>query len=132
MEKKVLISTLWVFLVVNFMFCDIFSLMYSEDLKKILTGNIDGVQMTQHFLLSFAIVMEIPMAMILVSRVLKQKLNRTINLLFAILLAIVQIWSLSVGNVTLHYWFFSIVEIAICVSIFVVSWNWKTERQVAI
>ena len=124
MDKKTLLSTLWIFLTVNFIFCDVFTLMHSEDLKNLLNGNVDGMQLTQEFLLSFAIMMEIPMLMILLSRLLKYKSNRILNLIFGGLLAIIQIWSLTVGNITLHYWFFSIVEIITCISIVWIAWKW--------
>ena len=126
MNNKSLLSTLWIVLVVNFMFCDIFTLMHSEDLENLLKGSIDGVPISQGFLLTFAIVMEIPIAMILISRLLKPKPNRIINIISGVLLAIVQLWSLTVGNVTLHYWFFSIIEITLCISIVVIAWRWKT------
>ena len=108
------------------MFCDIFTLMHSEDLENLWKGSIDGVPISQGFLLTFAIVMEIPIAMILISRLLKSKPNRIINIISGVLLAIVQLWSLTVGNVTLHYWFFSIIEITLCTSIVVIAWRWKT------
>ncbi len=126
MNNKSLLSTLWIVLVVNFMFCDIFTLMHSEDLENLLKGSIDGVPISQGFLLTFAIVMEIPIAMILISRLLKPKPNRIINVISGVLLAIVQLWSLTIGNVTLHYWFFSIIEITLCISIVVIAWRWKT------
>ena len=125
MNNKSLLSTLWIVLVVNFMFCDIFTLMHSEDLENLLKGSIDGVPISQGFLLTFAIVMEIPIAMILISRLLKPKPNKIINVISGVLLAIVQLWSLTVGNVTLHYWFFSIIEITLCISIVVIAWRWK-------
>lgn len=123
-DKKTLLSTLWIFLTVNFIFCDVFTLMHSEDLKNLLNGSVDGLQITQEFLLGFALMMEIPMLMILLSRLLKYKSNRILNLIFGVLLAIIQIWSLTVGNTTLHYGFFSIVEIATCISIVLVAWKW--------
>jgi len=126
---KVLLSTLWLFLTVNFIFCDVFTLMHSEDLKNILAGSIDDMQISQGFLLGFAIVMEIPMLMILLSRLLKFKLNRIMNLIFAILLALIQIWSLTVGDNTLHYSFFSIIEILTCFSIILVAWKWSLNSK---
>ncbi len=129
MDKKVLLSTLWLFLTVNFIFCDVFTLMHSEDLKNLLAGGVDGMQITQEFLLGFAFVMEIPMLMILLSRLLKYKLNRIMNLIFGVLLAIVQIWSLTVGDTTLHYSFFSIIEIVTCISIVVVAWKWVVNSE---
>ena len=53
MNNKSLLSTLWIVLVVNFMFCDIFTLMHSEDLENLLKGSIDGVPISQDFLLTF-------------------------------------------------------------------------------
>ena len=129
MDKKVLLSTLWLFLTVNFIFCDVFTLMHSEDLENLLAGSVDGMQITQEFLLGFAFVMEIPMLMILLSRLLKYKLNRIMNLIFGVLLAIIQIWSLTVGDTTLHYSFFSIIEIVTCLSIVLVAWRWTIIKK---
>jgi len=125
MNKKKLLSTLWIFLTVNFIFCDVFTLMHSEDLKTLLNGTVDGMQITQEFLLSFAIMMEIPMLMILLSRLLKYKLNRILNLIFGGLFAVIQIWSLTVGDITLHYWFFSFIEIITCISIVWIALKWR-------
>jgi hypothetical protein len=129
MDKKILLSTLWIFLTVNFLFCDIFTLMYSEELKNLLNGSIDGMQITQEFLLGFAIAMEIPMLMILLSRLLKYKPNRILNLIFGVLLAFIQIWSLTAGKTTLHYVFFSIIEVTTCVGIVGVAWKWKVKNE---
>jgi hypothetical protein len=125
MDIKKILTTLWIFLTVNFIFCDVFTLMHSKDLKNLLSGNIDGMVITQEFLLSFAVLMEIPMLMILLSSLLTYRLNRILNVFSGVLLAIIQIWSLSVGNITLHYAFFSSVEISICLSIVVLAWRWK-------
>ena len=126
-KKPVLLSTLWLFLVVNFIFCDVFTLHYAEDLKAILAGEVDGTVITQGFLLAFAVVMELAMVMILLSRILPYKSNRWLNIALSILLLVVQVWSLSVGESTLHYYFFSVVEVAACVAIAVVAWKWKKE-----
>ena len=129
MEKKALLSTLWIFLTVNFIFCDVFTLMHAADLKNILNGTVGDILITQEFLLSFAIMMEIPMLMILLSHLLKYKWNRILNIACGILLAFIQIWSLTVGDTTLHYSFFSVVEILTCLSIVGVAWKWKTHHK---
>ena len=127
MDRKQLLSNLWIFLTVNFIFCDVFTLMHSEDLRKILTGNVDGIQMSQQFLLGFAFIMQVPMLMILLSRLLRYTTSRILNIVCSVLLAIVQIWSLTAGGNTLHYWFFSIVEIATLFSILFLVLFWKKE-----
>jgi len=56
LSTKKTIKTLWIFLTVNYLFCDIFSLSYSEHLKAMLVGELDGIVFTQQFLLFFAFV----------------------------------------------------------------------------
>jgi hypothetical protein len=85
MENKktnTILSTLWIFLTVNFIFCDVFTLMHAEDLRNILNGKIGDIEITQEFLLAFAVIMEIPMIMIVLSKFLRYKLNRVLNLVF--------------------------------------------------
>ena len=57
-DKKVKLSTLWIFLMFNMVFADIFSFMYPGSLQQILTGIVDGTQITPEFLLIAAIVTE--------------------------------------------------------------------------
>ena len=40
--------TLWIFVTVNYIFCDIFTLFYSENLKQLMTGAMGGFSY-QHF-----------------------------------------------------------------------------------
>jgi hypothetical protein len=128
MSTKTLLSILWVFLTVNFIFCDVFSLMHAPDLKNIMDGKIGDIEITQEFLLAFAIIMEIPMLMIVFSLVLKHKINRILNLVFAAFLIIIQGWSLTTDDNSLHYIFFSIVEILALIIIFQRAWIWKSEE----
>ena len=124
-NAKALLSTIWVFLTVNFIFCDVFTLMYLEDLRQILNGKAGDVELTQEFLLSFAIIMEIPMVMILHSRVLSYKLNRILNIAFGALLVLVQLGSLFADDNSLHYIFFSIIEVSTLLYIVWLAWHWK-------
>jgi hypothetical protein len=125
MDKKVLLSTIWVVLTVNYIFCDVFSLMHAPDLQNFLTGQVDDIILDEQLLLSFAIIMEFPMIMILLSRVLKYRVNRILNIVFGIILGIIQVWSISVGEVTLHYWFFSLIEIGLCIAVVAIAIKWK-------
>ena len=127
MNKKSMLSTLWIVLVVNFIFCDVFTLFNPKELQQILTGQVGGMEINQQFLLIFSIIMEIPMLMILLSYLLKYKINRILNIAIAVFLIMVQTWSLIGGDNSLHYLFFSIVEITICIIIFIIAVKWKKE-----
>lgn len=124
-NPRIVLSALWILLTVNFIFCDVFTLMHAADLRQILNGQVGDMEITQEFLLAFGFIMEIPMLMIVLSLVLKYQLNRILNIIFGILLLIVQAWSLGVGDNTLHYIFFSIIEILTCATIIWYAWKWN-------
>ncbi|WP_256369380.1 DUF6326 family protein [uncultured Tenacibaculum sp.] len=92
-------------------FCDVFSLMLSDYLQQILNGNVGEIIFTEKFLLTFALIMEIPMLMIILSKITFYKLNRLLNIIVGIMMLIIQIGSLAIGENSLHYIFFSTVEI---------------------
>lgn len=124
MNTNNLLSLLWVFVTVNYIFCDIFSLYNSEFLNALLLGEVDGIRFTERFLLTFAIIMEIPLVMIVLSSLLSDRLNRIFNICAGVLMLIVQVGSLITGSNSLHYIFFSVIEIITLVIIIVVSLKW--------
>ncbi len=121
----VTLSTLWVFVMFNYLYCDLLGLMDSRFLKEYLTGHVNGMDVTQGFLLGAAVLMEIPIAMIVLSRVLKPRTSRRANIAAGSVMTVVQIASLFVGGLTMYYAFFSVVEIA-CTSFIVwYAWRWR-------
>ena len=70
LDRKALLSTIWIFAVLNYLYCDLLSLMDANILKQYLAGNVVGIQFSEGFLLGAGMLMEISMAMVLLSRVL--------------------------------------------------------------
>lgn len=132
LQREVLLSLLWVFLTVNFIFCDVFTLMHYKDLQQIITGTVDGMKLTEEFLFAFAVIMEIPMVMIVLSRLLPQILNRWLNIIAAAILALIQIGSLFTGSNSMHYIFFSSVEIVTALTIFVTAIRWNQNKMIEV
>lgn len=124
-DPRILLSTLWIVLSVNYIFCDVFTLMDSESLRTILSGRMGDLVISREFLLAFAVIMEIPLMMILLSRVLPHTWNRPLNIVAGILLTLIQVWSLTTETPALHYLFFSIVEIGLSAGIAVYAFTWK-------
>lgn len=124
-----LLSLLWLFLTVNFIFCDVFTLMHPPDLRAVLEDSIDGITLSQPFLLGFAVLMEAAMVMIVASRLLPRRVLRPLTVGVAGLLALVQGGSLAVGGVTLHYMFFSVVELATLAAILVTALRWPLPQR---
>jgi hypothetical protein len=123
-EIKAKLSMLWIFLVVNYLYCDFITLMDPETSRQLATGTVGGMQITQGFLLGSSILMEIPMVMIVFSRILKYKINRLANIIASIIMIVVQILSLFVDAPTSYYIFFSIIEIVCALIIFWYAWRW--------
>ena len=119
--------TLWIFVTVNYIFCDIFTLFYSENLKQLMSGAMGGMDITETFLFAFSVIMELPMLMIVMSRLLPYKFNRLANIAVGIFMTLVQTATLFGDNV-LHYVFFSIIEIATTIIIVWIAIRWKNEE----
>ena len=123
-DRKIMLSTLWIFAVLNYLYCDIMGLMDVNLLKQYLTGNVNGMEMNENFLLGAAILMEIPIVMVLLSRILNYKANRLANIIAGILMTLVQTATLLAGTPTKYYLFCSSIEIATSLVIVLLAWKW--------
>jgi hypothetical protein len=127
-DKTKLLSTVWIFVVFNYLYCDLIGMMDNTFLKQYLTGTVGNMKITQGFLLGASILMEIPIAMILLSKVLKYKANRWANIIAGTIMTLAQVASLTVSTPTIYYAFFSIIEITTTLYIVWAAWKW-TEPQ---
>jgi hypothetical protein len=117
------LSTLWIFIMFNMVFADIFSFMYPGALQEVLTGHAGGVHITPSFLLGAAVVTEIPIAMIVLSRVLGRGANRWANIVAGM---ITIVYVVGGGSITQpHYIFFAAMEVACALLIVWVAWKWR-------
>jgi hypothetical protein len=80
-DMKALLSTIWIFVLFNIAFRDIHEILRPGFLEEVMTGTVNGVQMTEGFLLLGGMMLEIPIAMVLLSRVLPYRVNRWANII---------------------------------------------------
>jgi hypothetical protein len=114
-DVRVRLSTLWVFMLLNFLYCDVLGL-FDPTLPK---------NLTQEALLAASFLMEIPIALVLLSRTLKYRPNRWANVIAGAVMAVVQVSTLFVGSTpTVYYAFFSAIEIACLLFIVWTAWRW--------
>lgn len=110
----------------NFVYADILGMHDAAYLKDLLTGEVEGIKFTPGFLLGASVLMEVPIAMVLLARVLKYKINRWTNIIAGAFMIVVQTSSLFVGSSpTLSYIFFSTIEIAALLFIVWCAWKWR-------
>lgn len=119
-----ILSTLWIFVTLNYLYCDVLSLMSPEMLNSLLTGEVGGINMNETTLLVAAVVLEIPIALVLLSRVLRYKANRLTNIVAGLVTTFVMIGTLLMGEASYHYIFFATIEIATTLFIVWFAWTW--------
>jgi hypothetical protein len=125
MKTDETLSAIWIFAVLNYLYCDVMGLMDADILVQVASGVVDGLAMTPELLLVGSILMEIPIAMTLASRLLERRANRVANIAAGSLMTLVQAASLLVGSATIYYQFFSVIEISATLFIVWTAWNWK-------
>lgn len=125
LEHKTLLSTLWIFVLVNMVYADLLGMLrpgyldFLEEMSQQLTGST---------VLLFAVFMELAIAMILLSRVLAYKANRRahfIALPLTILWVVVPSLMPSLGSTTPpSYLFFASVEVVTMLFMLRYVWHW--------
>lgn len=127
-QLPLLLSKLWMFLSLCYIYCDVLSNMEMVTIKSLMEGNIAGIPMTEGFLLLAGISLVIPFLMVVLSAFLPYKVNRPLNMGAAILMILYQVSSFFVGSdSTLHYIFFSAIEIIGNCVILLLAARWKRE-----
>ena len=124
-QLPLLLSKLWVFLSLCYIFCDVLSNMEMTSIRSLMEGNIAGIPMTEGFLLLAGISLVIPFLMVVLSVILPYRVNRPLNMGAAILMILYQAASFFAGSdSTLHYIFFSSIEILGNGVILLLAYRW--------
>jgi len=114
-DIRVRLSTLWVFMLLNYLYCDVLTL-FDPTVPR---------DLSRDALLAASFLMEIPIAMVLLSRLLKFRQNRWANIIVGTFLVVVQVSTLFVGSgPTAYYLFFSAIEIPCLLFIVWTAWRW--------
>ena len=126
-DMRVALPALWIFMMFNYLYCDVISLFDPSVLRDVVGAKPSGgtVVMTPEMLFASAVLMEIPMAMVLLSRVLPYGVNRWTNVIAAAFMAVVQFGSLFVGAPAAYYLFFSVIEVGTLALIAVQALRWS-------
>jgi hypothetical protein len=129
-DRKVVLSTLWIFAMFNYVYADILTLYFGSALqpaawKQLMAGQVGAAHISQGFVLVGAIVLETAIAMVLLSRILPYRANRWANIIAAVLQTMAVAVSLPgqlYGN--LFYVVFAMIEIACTLFIIWYAWTW--------
>ena len=125
MDVRAKLSTLWIFVLFNIIFSEFHKLLQPGFLEEVMTGTISGVQMSQEVLLLGAMVLEIPIAMALLSRVLNYRVNRWANIIAGAMTIAIVLLNVSTD---LDNMFFSTIGVVAMSLIVWYAWRWHKQQ----
>ncbi len=97
-------------------------------LPQFLAGHVEGMDISMGLLVGASVLVEIPIAMVLVAKVVtKHAVNRWANIAAAATMTIVQTATLFTGTPAAYYAFFSAIEIAATAFIIWYAWRWRSD-----
>jgi hypothetical protein len=121
-DTKVLLSTLWIVVMINMAFADILGLFIPGALEEVAKTSVSTGTTIPQLMLGGAIMLEIPIAMILLSRVLKFKVNRWVNIIASV---VTIVYVVGGGSTTPHYIFIATIEVVCMLLIVWFAWKWR-------
>ncbi|MEM6403850.1 MAG: DUF6326 family protein [Cyanobacteria bacterium P01_D01_bin.116] len=121
-DTRALLSTLWIFILFNMIFRDLHEFARPGFLEEIMTGTVNGVQITEPLMLIGGIMAEIPISMVLLSQILNYKVNRWANVIAG---ALTIAFVINNGVKDLDDIFFAIIEVVSLSFIIWIALRWR-------
>ena len=121
---KIKLSGLWVALMFFYLYRDVLGFMEPGHVDDLLAGELAGVRMTQAVLLGSAVLMAIPSVMVFLSLALRAQANRWANVILGIAHIVILAGTFFVGEVSVLYAFYAIVEFVLIALIVWHAWKW--------
>ena len=128
LDTKVLLSTLWIVVMINMAYADILGLFIPGSLEEVAKTSVSTGTPIPQLMLGGAIMLEIPIAMILLSRVLKYKVNRWANIIAGVYSIVFVVGG---GSLSPHYIFIATIEVVCMLLIVWVAWKWRNPEGAA-
>lgn len=124
-DVKLVLCALWIAMMFVFAYVDIFGFLRADVLKAALDGKVatTGFTINQVFLTFTLIYILLPTLMVVLSLLLKPRVNRIINIVVSLLYTITIIGS-AIGETWAYYFLGSFIEVILLVAISRTAWKW--------
>ncbi|MBE9070402.1 hypothetical protein IQ260_27540 [Leptolyngbya cf. ectocarpi LEGE 11479] len=122
LAMKAKLSTLWMFYLFNTIFRDIHEFIEPGFIEQVMTGTLNGMQITENLLLFGGFVASVPISMVLLSRLLPYGTNRWANIVAAL---ITLAFEINNGTTDLDDTLHLIFKIAALLFIIWSAWRWR-------
>ena len=124
-DVKLMLCALWIAMLFVFAYVDIFASLRADVLKAALDGKVatTGFEVNQVFLTGSVIYILLPTLMVVLSLLLKPRVNRIINIVVSVLY-IITIIGAAIGETWAYYFLGSLIEVILLVAIARTAWKW--------
>jgi len=120
-KPQTLLSTLWIFILLNIVFRDIHQLGSAGFLEELMKGMVNGIKLTDELALVGGILAEIPILMILLSRILNDKANKWANLIAGVIT--LGVFATALPTADMDDLFHFVFEATAILWIFLIAWR---------
>jgi hypothetical protein len=127
LDMKLKFLALWIFVFLNMIFRDLHEFGRPGLIQEMMTGVVNGVQITDGLLLIGGIMIEIPLLMLPLTQLLQFKVNRLANMWIGALMIPLMIFNYN--PLDLDDIFFLVFEIAALLLIIWYAWRWSNTSQ---
>jgi hypothetical protein len=126
LSTRAKLASLWTFFFINVIIADLHRLFKPGFLQSMLSGTVNGVEITETVLLQAAIMIEIPILMVVLPNLVRQDINRWTHIVVG-MLGIAYVWlNLPPG---IDEIFFASIESAAVLAIIWTAWTWRKETN---
>jgi hypothetical protein len=128
LDPHTLLSSLWLFILLNVIFRDFHQLGMAWYLESLLTGYQNGVEITDEMMLMAGILVQVPIGMVLLSHVLERAwLRRATFLAVPITAAGTMLVPPTDMDDVLHL----VIELFAMLAILMIAWRWPADHATA-
>ena len=123
-DVKLVLCALWIAMLFVFAYVDIFGFLRADVLNAALNGKVTaGLTVNQVYLTFTLIYILLPALMVVLSLLLKPRVNRIINIVVSVLYIITIIGS-AIGEKWAYYFLGSFIEVILLLAIARTAWKW--------
>tara|TARA_R110001606_G_C15146254_1_gene625156 strand:+ start:198 stop:617 length:420 start_codon:yes stop_codon:yes gene_type:complete len=126
-KHETLLSTLWLFVLLNMIFRDIHQFVKKGSIEEIMTGMVNGIEITDELMLLGGFLAEIPILMVLLSRILDDRANKWANIITGLIT--LAVFATAVPSLDMDDAFHMTIEIAAILWIFQIAWKLPTHNN---
>ena len=120
-KPQTLLSTLWLFVLLNIIFRDLHQMVKVDFIEEILTGSVNGIRITDELMLLGGFLAEIPILMVLLSRILYRNVNKWANIIAGVIT--IAVFATGIPYLDIDDAFHMAIETAAILWIFRIAWK---------